>query len=127
MRLLIASAALLALVSLEASAADVPNVIGTWSIANKRAPAAAAAEGNPALSGELASLSIKIIRQEGDSFSGTIVGPKRQTEHITGSFRRDGRTFVYSSEKTAGVGKIRGNEMEICRTDAGCALLTRSK
>ena len=125
MRLLIASAALLTLVSIEASAADVPNVIGTWSIANKRAPAAAAAEGNPALSGELASLSIKIIRQEGDSFSGTIVGPKRQTERITGSFRRDGRTFVYSSEKTAGVGKVRGNDMQICRTDAGCAMLTR--
>jgi hypothetical protein len=125
MRLLIALVALLTLVSIGASAADVPNVIGTWSIANKRAPAAA--EGSPALSAELASLSIKIIRQEGDSFSGTIVGPKRQTERITGSFRRDGRTFVYSSEKTAGVGKVRGNEMEICRTDAGCALLTRSK
>jgi hypothetical protein len=125
MRLVTASTAVFALVSLAANAAEVPNVVGTWSIANKRA--AAAGESNPAQSAELASLSIKIIRQDGDSFTGTLVGPKRKTERITGSFRRDGRTFVYSSEKTAGVGKVRGNDMEICRTDAGCALLTRSK
>ena len=61
------------------------------------------------------------------TFSGTIVGPKGKSERITGAFRRDGKMFVYSSEKTAGVGQVQGNEMQICRTDAGCAVLTRRK
>jgi len=125
MRLLACLAALCALLSLPARAAEVPNVIGTWSIPNKKASATASA--SPEQQAELASLSIKIVRQDGDAFSGTIIGPKRKTERIVGSFRRDGMTFVYSSEKTAGVGKVRGNDMQICRTDAGCALLTRSK
>ena len=70
---------------------------------------------------------MKVLRQDGQSFSGTVVGPKGKSERIVGSFRRDGMTFVYSSEKTAGTGKVQGNEMELCRTDAGCALLILSK
>jgi hypothetical protein len=105
-------------------AAEPPNVIGTWMIVNKRQ---STTEAGSERSAELASLAIKIIRQDRDSFSGTIVGPKGKSERITGAFRRDGKMFVYSSEKTAGVGQIQGNEMQICRTDAGCALLTRTK
>jgi hypothetical protein len=56
-----------------------------------------------------------------------VVGPKRKPEQIVGSFRRDGKTFVYSSIKTAGVGQVQGDEMQICRTDTGCAVLTRTK
>jgi hypothetical protein len=116
-----ASIAIVALLSSSGIAADFPNVIGTWMIANK---------GRPATSyqtAELASLSVKIARQDGESFSGTIIGLKGKTERIAGAFRRDGSTFVYSSEKTAGTGRVQGNEMEICRTDAGCAVLVRSK
>src|SRR5262249_34895495 len=76
---------------------------------------------------ELASLSVKIARQDGESFSGTIIGLKGKTERIVGAFRRDGSTFVYSSEKTAGTGRVQGNEMEICRTDAGCPVIIPSK
>jgi hypothetical protein len=36
-------------------------------------------------------------------------------------------TVIYSSAKTAGTGRVQGNEMETCRTDAPCAVLTRSK
>ena len=96
-------------------------MIGTWMIAHK---------GRPVTSyqaAELASLSVKIAQQDGESFSGTIIGLKGKTERIVGAFRRDGSTFVYSSEKTAGTGRVQGNEMEICRTDAGCAVLVRSK
>ena len=115
------SIAIVALLSSSGTAADFPNVIGTWMIANK---------GRPVTSyqaAELASLSVKIARQDGESFSGTIIGLKGKTERIVGAFRRDGSTFVYSSEKTAGTGRVQGNEMEICRTDAGCAVLVRSK
>ena len=116
-----ASIAIMALVSTSGVAADFPNVIGTWMIANK---------GRPVTSyqaAELGSLSVKIAQQDGESFSGTIIGLKGKTERIVGAFRRDGSTFVYSSEKTAGTGRVQGNEMGICRTDAGCAVLVRSK
>jgi hypothetical protein len=125
MRSFACSVAAFALLSIPAIAAELPNVIGTWMIANKKPPTAGESSAeNPA---ELASLAVKIVRQDRDSFSGTIVGPKGKSERITGAFRRDGKMFVYSSEKTAGVGQVQGNEMQICRTDAGCAVLTRRK
>jgi hypothetical protein len=107
-----------------ALAAEPPNVIGTWSIVDKKP---VAGTHSPGYLAELASLTVKIVRQDRDSFSGTIVGPKGKPERITGAFRRDGKTFIYSSEKTAGAGQVQGNQMQICRTDAGCAVLTRSK
>jgi hypothetical protein len=105
-------------------AAEVPDVVGTWKISHRRHPTISESQQQSA---ELASLTITIARQTSDSFSGTVVGPKRKPEQIVGSFRRDGRTFVYSSAKTAGVGQVQGDEMQICRTDTGCAVLTRSK
>ena len=124
MRSFVSCVALCALVSAPAMAADVPDVVGTWKISNRRH---AATSDNREQSVELASLTITISRQTSDSFSGTVVGPKHKPEQIVGSFRRDGKTFVYSSAKTAGVGQVVGDEMQICRTDAGCALLVRSK
>jgi hypothetical protein len=118
---LVAAVALIALLSTKAIAADAPNVIGTWMISTR---------GHSATSDQstqIASLVVKILRQDGDSFSGTIIGPKGKTERMVGAFRRDGMTFIYSSEKTAGIGQVQGNEMQICRTDAGCAVLIRAK
>src|SRR5882757_6689797 len=107
----LAATALVALASTCVSAADFPNVIGTWSVSTRRH---AETSGQAA---EIASLSVKILRQDGDSFSGTVIGLKGKNERIVGAFRRDRRTFVYTSDKTAGVGQIQGNEMQICRTD----------
>jgi hypothetical protein len=117
----LAAVAIVTILSTHAIAAEVPNVVGTWAISSR---ANSATSDQPAA---IASLAVKILRQEGDSFSGTLVGPKGKSERFVGSFRRDGRLFVYSSDKTAGTGKVQGNEMEICRTDAGCALFVRSK
>jgi hypothetical protein len=116
-----AAVAITTLISTNANAADFPNVIGTWKISNKGHSV------TPYRQAQDASSVVKIIRQDGESFSGTVINLKGKTERIVGAFRRDGRTFVYSSAKTAGMGKVQGNEMEMCRTDAGCALLTRSK
>jgi hypothetical protein len=124
MRLLVWCIALCALVSAQAMAADVPNVVGTWKISQRRHPATSESQQQSA---ELASLTITIARQTSDSFSGTVVGPKRKPEQIVGSFRRDGKTFVYSSAKTAGIGQVQGDEMQICRTDTGCAVLSRTR
>ena len=125
MRLLACVVVVFATHSIQVIAAEVPNVIGTWMIVSKKL--STDGDGSHELLADRASLSIKIIRQDGAAFSGTIVGPKRKTERIVGSFRRDGKTFVYSSDQTAGVGQFQGDEMQICRTDAGCALLTRTK
>ena len=121
MAALLAALAIVATHSAMAVAANVPNVVGTWVVSTKKHPAS-----SEQLT-ELASLTVKVLRQDGDSFSGTIIGLKGKSERIVGSFRRDGVTFIYSSEKTAGMGQVQGNEMQICRTDAGCAVLTRSK
>ena len=114
-----------ATLSIQVIAAEVPNVVGTWMIVSKKL--STDGDSSRELLADRASLSIKIVRQDGAAFSGTIVGPKRKKERIVGSFRRDGKTFVYSSDQTAGAGQFQGNEMQICRTDAGCALLTRTK
>jgi hypothetical protein len=116
----LAALAIIASLSSGAAAADFPNLIGTWAIANKGRPP-------PYQIADNASMTVKIVKQDGESFSGTIVGLKGKTERLTGAFRRDRATFVYSSDKTAGIGQIDGNQMKICRTDAGCAILTRSK
>jgi hypothetical protein len=116
------AAAIITLISPITNAADFPNVIGTWMISNKGRSVT-----TPYQQAQDASSVVKIVRQDGESFSGKVVDLKGKTERIVGAFRRDGRTFIYSSAKTAGMGKVQGNEMEICRTDAGCALLIRSK
>src|SRR5262245_36215040 len=112
MPLFASCAAVIALLSFKAMAADVPNIVGTWTLS--KTPASLAE-------------TVKILRQDRDSFSGTIVGPKGKPENILGAFRRDAKTFVYSSDKSGGTGRIQGNEIEICRTDTGCSILTRSK
>jgi hypothetical protein len=124
MRSFVVGVGLCTFVGAQAMAADAPDVIGTWKISHRRHPATSESQQQSA---ELASLTITISRQASDSFSGTVVGPKRKSEQIIGSFRRDGKTFVYSSAKTAGVGQVQGDEMQICRTDTGCAVLTRSR
>jgi hypothetical protein len=121
MAVLVAALAIATPPASEAIADNVPNVIGTWVVSSKKHPVSATQ------SAELASLTVKVLRQDGDSFSGTIVGLKGKSERIVGAFRRDGVTFIYSSEKTAGMGQVQGNEMQICRTDAGCAVLVRGK
>jgi hypothetical protein len=116
-----AAIGIVAILLTNANAAGSPNVIGTWMISNKGRST------TPYQQTQNASLAVKIVRQDGESFSGTVIGLKGRTERIVGAFGRDGSTFIYSSEKTAGTGKVQGNEMEICRTDAACTVLIRSK
>ena len=104
-----------------ALAQEIPSIVGTWTVASQgRAVSSHQAAEN-------AALTVKIARQDGDSFTGTVTNLKGKAERFSGAFRRDRATFVYSSEKTAGMGRVQGNQMEICRTDAPCVLLTRGK
>lgn len=121
---LITSIGLLALACTQVAAEDFPNLVGTWSVSDK---------GHPTTSGiassapDLTSMTVRILRQNGSTFSGTVIGPKRKLQQIIGYVRRDRKTFVYSSVQTAGSGKVQGELMEMCRTDAGCAVLTRTQ
>ena len=114
-------AAAIAFLAGEALAQDIPSVIGTWTVPSQgRTVSSHQATEN-------AALTVKVLRQDGDSFSGTVTNLKGKPERFTGAFRRDRATFVYSSEKTAGTGRVQGSQMEICRTDAPCVLLVRGK
>jgi|SRR5262245_18005776 len=117
----LAAIALVALLPTSANAADFPNVIGAWKVPDRERATTAYQQAQDA------ALTVKIVRQDGESFSGTVVSLKGKAERIVGAFRRDARTFIYSSPRTAGMGKVQGNKMEICRTDAPCTLLIRSK
>jgi hypothetical protein len=105
----------------DALAQEFPSVIGTWTVPAQGRPV------SPQQSADSAALTVKIARQDGESFSGTVTNLKGKPERFAGAFRRDRSTFVYSSEKTAGMGRVQGNQMEICRTDAPCAQLVRGK
>jgi hypothetical protein len=113
--------AIIALLSTSAKAADFPEIVGAWKVPEKQSSV------TPYQSAQDLSLTVRIVRQNGESFSGTIIGLNGRTEQITGAFRRDARTFIYSSKKTAGMGTVQGNKMEICRTDTPCTQLIRSK
>ena len=117
----LAATALIVLLSTNANGADFPNVIGAWKVPESERSVTSYQKAQDA------ALTVKIVRQDGESFSGTVIALNGKTERIVGAFRRDARTFIYSSQKTAGMGKVQGNKMEICRTDAPCTLLLRSK
>src|SRR5262245_14093132 len=117
----LAAIAIVAMLPTNVNAADVPNVIGAWKVPDRERAATAYQQAQDA------ALTVKIVRQDGESFSGTVLSLKGKTERIVGAFRRDARTFIYSSQRTAGMGKVQGDKMEICRTDAPCTLLVRSK
>jgi hypothetical protein len=117
----LAAITIIALLSSNANATDFPNILGSWKVPDKEHSA------TPYQQPQAASLAVKIARQDGESFSGTVINLNGRTEQIIGAFRRDARTFVYSSQRTAGTGKVQDHRMEICRTDARCALLVQAK
>jgi hypothetical protein len=117
----VATITIIALLATNATAADFPNVIGAWRVPERERSATRYQQAQDA------ALTVNIVRQDGESFSGTVIALNGKTERIVGAFRRDARTFIYSSQRTAGMGKVQGDKMEICRTDAPCTLLVRSK
>jgi hypothetical protein len=117
----LAATTLIVMLSSNANGVDFPNVIGAWKVPERERSVTSYQKAQDA------ALMVKILRQDGESFSGTVIGLNGKTERIVGAFRRDASTFIYSSQRTAGMGKVQGNKMEICRTDAPCTLLIRSK
>jgi hypothetical protein len=78
---------------------------------------------------------IKIDKQDGSSFSGTLQGPagiKPQT--IIGTFQPDGQHFVFATQEDTGSGEATSDELLCCWATAsprylgtGCATYKRNK
>src|SRR5262249_29507912 len=66
MRLVACAAAVFTIFTFQVIAADVPNVIGTWTIVSKKP--STDSEGTRELLADRASLSIKIVRQDREAF-----------------------------------------------------------
>jgi hypothetical protein len=77
---------------------------------------------------------MKIDKQEGNSFSGAMKGPSGQAVTIIGTFLPDGKHFVFATDEDTGSGETTSDEMQYCwaRTSpkfmgTGCATFKRDK
>ncbi len=140
MRSLIVAGALLVALSVGATAADAPNIVGTWTpTAHSAARVGKNAHYQSAVKPSLAkgadkAFTWKIDSQDSNSFSGTATGPKGKTEMIVGAFRQDGKRFVFSTGNGNGSGEVSGDDLEFCWTDnipsyiaAACTTYKRNK
>jgi hypothetical protein len=126
--------------SVSAVAADAPNMIGTWSPTEHSSVRIGSSPNYSAASKPLMTNGfgfgwvLKIEQQDGRSFAGTAIGPKGKPGKFVGVFHRDGKRFVYSTDKGVGTGEVDGDEMEFCWNDsipalvaAACTVEKRSK
>lgn len=140
MRSLAVAGAFLAALSIDAVAADAPNIVGTWTPTAH----ASARIGTHSQYGSTAKPSLTsatdaafkwtIDTQQGNSFSGSATGPKGKVEELVGAFRQDGKRFVFSVANGSGSGELNGDEMELCFSDtipnymsAACTVYKRAK
>jgi hypothetical protein len=136
--LAIAIAAALGL-SVGAAAAQPPNLVGDWT----RSVLSSAQLGEhpnyppstqPRFSnGPAGDWKMKIDKQDGNSFSGTLKGPAGRPQTIIGTFEDDKR-FVFATNEDTGSGEATGDELNYCWAVAtprfigtGCATYKRNK
>jgi hypothetical protein len=123
MQLLAISGALLVILSIDAVAADAPNIVGTWmpiTYASARIGTHSqyGSTSKPSLNNSTdAAFKLKIDVQNGNSFSGSATGPKGKIEQMVGAFRQDGKRFVFSVANGSASGELNGDELEFCFND----------
>jgi hypothetical protein len=123
-----------------AGAAEPPSLIGNWtrtgfSLAQVGESPGYAPSTKPVLAhGTDPDWKMRIDRQEGASFAGTLTGPNGRSEVILGTFQQDGKRFVFTSGHDTGSGVATSDELEYCWTtstprflSAGCAIYARNK
>ena len=127
--------------SVGAAAADTPNLIGNWtrtafSLAQVGESAGYSPSTKPLLIHGTADQvwKIKIDKQDGSSFSGTLTSPVGTPQTIVGTFQQDGKHFVFSTNNDTGSGVASSDELEYCWATssprflgAGCATYKRNK
>jgi hypothetical protein len=117
-----------------ASAADAPNVIGSWTRTDVTMVLSKGKSSKPLFinrdSDQVWKLNIEA--QEKGAFSGTLTGSIPKSQTIVGAFQADGKQFVFSTAAESGSGEVNGDEMQYCWTNqravlAGCSIFKRDK
>ena len=139
MRSLAIAVAMILGLSVGATAAEPPSLVGDWtrsvlSSANVGEHPGYPPSAQPSFSnGPAADWKMKIDKQEGNSFSGTLRGPARPPQIILGTFQDDKR-FVFATNEDSGSGEATGDELRYCWTvstprfiGTGCATFKRNK
>jgi len=136
----IAGATLLGL-SVGAMAAEPPNLVGDWTRSVLSLVQVGDHPGYPPAArprfsnGPAQDYKIKIDKQEGSSFSGTLHGPAGvNPQTIIGTFQPDGQHFVFATQEDTGNGEATSDELQYCWTTStarflstGCTTYKRNK
>lgn len=131
MRSLAFAGAALLMFSINAVAADAPNLVGSWT---RSTHTMSLLKGNSKLftNAEDQAWKLKIDAQDSGAFSGVLSGPVGKPQPIAGAFQPDGRHFVFSTENESGSGEASNDELQYCWTSsrpiiAGCATFKRDR
>jgi hypothetical protein len=139
MRLLAIAAAIILGLSVGAAAAEPPNLVGDWTRSVLSSAHLGEHPGYPPSAkamfsnGPAPDWKMKIDKQDGNSFSGTLQGPAGGPQIIIGTFQDDKR-FVFATNEDSGSGEATGDELRYCWTvstprfiGTGCATFKRNK
>jgi hypothetical protein len=116
-------AAVLAVLSTSAVAADLPNLVGTWVPVEYSSGRVGPREGlptyvTPNLSHDLRiAWKLVIESQDGPAFAGHNTGPSGKPTAVVGVIRADRTRFVMATEGGSASGEIMGDRLEFCVTD----------
>jgi hypothetical protein len=134
------AAAILLSVSVGAAAAEPPNLVGDWtrsaiSSAQLGEHPGYAPSAKPVFSNSTGEdWTMKVDKQEGNSFSGTLKGSKGVPQTIIGTFERDGKHFVFATNNDTGAGEATSDELQYCWSTStprflgvGCAIYKRNR
>jgi hypothetical protein len=126
--------------SVGALAADPPNLLGDWTRTVLYSAQVGEHPGYPPApkprfsNGPATDRTMKIDKQDGSSFSGTMQGRQGKPETIIGTFQDDGKHFVFASSGDTGSGEATSDEMKYCWATSsprfmgtGCATFKRNK
>jgi hypothetical protein len=127
--------------SVGAMAAEPPNLVGDWTRSLLSSAQVGEHPGYPPAAeprfsnGPAQDFKIKIDKQDGSPFSGTLQGPPGvPPQTIIGTFQRDGLHFVFATKEDTGTGQASKNELYYCWATSspkflgtGCATYKRSK
>ncbi|MBV8746205.1 MAG: hypothetical protein JO134_14300 [Xanthobacteraceae bacterium] len=125
--------------SIGAAAAEPPNLVGDWTRSVLSSGQLGEHPGYPPATqprlsnGPAQDWKMKIDKQDGNSFSGTLKGPAGRPQTIIGTFEDDKR-FVFATNEDTGNGEVTGDELHYCWAVAtprfigtGCATYKRNR
>ena len=105
--------------SVGAAAAEPPNLVGDWTRSALSSAQLGEHPGYPPApqprfsNGPAQDWKMKIDKQDGNSFSGTLKGPGGRPQTIIGTFEDDKR-FVFATNEDTGRGEATGDELHYC-------------